>query len=118
MHLVKPILLLVLAAAIASYAMDCGAMMTPERAMQCCDTMPCATHGSDHSQECCKTMPSMHTSFVQPAAARGLSFSPVFVALLPGFDVSRHLDSPVGLLTAQCHAPPIPVAVAPSPLRI
>jgi hypothetical protein len=118
MHLVKPTLLLVLAAATASYAMDCGAMMTVEQAMQCCDTMPCATHGSDHSQECCKTMPSMQTSFVQPAAARGLSFSPVFVALPPGFDVSEPLDSPVGVLTAQCHAPPIPVAVAPSPLRI
>jgi hypothetical protein len=117
MHLAKPILLLVLAAAMASYAMDCGAMLTVEQAMQCCDTMPCATHGSDHSQECCKTMPSMHTSFVQPAA-RGLSFSLVFVALLPGFDVTQPLDPPIGVLTAQCHAPPIPKAVKPSPLRI
>src|SRR5437899_2743104 len=115
MRLVKPILLFVLATAIASYAMDCVAMMTVEQAMQCCDTMPCATHGSDHSQECCKTMPSLHTSFVQPAAARGLSFSLAFVALLLGFDVSHPLDSPAGVLTAQCHAPPIPATVTPSP---
>jgi hypothetical protein len=118
MRLAKQILRLALVAAIAGYAMDCGAMTTPEQATQCCDTMHCSSHGHEHSQECCKTMPSVHVPFVQPASAHGLSFSPVVFAVLPGIDASPSLDSRAGVLAPQCHAPPIPQARAPLPLRI
>jgi hypothetical protein len=118
MRFAKPILLTVLAMALATYAFDCLAMTTPEQAMQCCDTMPCASHGHEHSQDCCKTMPSIHAPFVQPASAHGLSFSPVFVAALPALITSPGLDSPVNVVAAHCHAPPNPQTTAPSPLRI
>jgi len=117
MRIAKPILLAVIAIALAIYAFDCLAMSTPDAAMQCCDTMPCSSHSHEHSQECCKTMPSMHAPFVQPVSAHGLSFSPVFIAVLPGFNASQGLDSPSKVLTAHCHAPPIPQTAAPSPLR-
>src|SRR6266850_2554912 len=118
MRFAKPILQAVVAIALAAYAFDCLAMSTPEQAMQCCDTMPCSSHGHEHSQECCKTMPSMHAPFLQPASAHGLSFSLVFVAALPAFNASHGLYSPAGVLTAHCHAPPIFEIAASSPLRI
>jgi hypothetical protein len=114
----RPILLAVMAIAFATYAFDCLAMSTPDAAMQCCDSMPCSSHGHEHSQECCKSMPAMHAPFVQPASAHALSFSPVFVAVLPGFNASRAIDSPSKVLSAHCHAPPIPRAATPSPLRV
>jgi hypothetical protein len=114
----KPILFVAVAVGLAVYAIDCGAITTPEQSMQCCDTMPCSSHGHEHSQDCCKTMQSMHAPFVQPALAQGLSFSPIFVAVPPEFSASRILDSSSNVLTAHCHAPPIPQATALSPLRI
>jgi hypothetical protein len=118
MRFPKLILLAVLAIALASYAFDCLAMSTPEQAMQCCDSMPCSSHGHQHSQECCKTMPSMHPPFVQPASAYRLSFSVVFAAVMPGFDALQDLDFSAGVLTTHCHAPPISLIAASSPLRI
>src|SRR6266478_6679295 len=118
MRFTKPILLAMVAIALAMYALDCLAMSTPEQAMQCCDTMHCSSHGHEHSQECCKTMPSIQAPFVQPASVHGPTFSPVFVALLPGFGALNSLDSSVNVLTTRCHAPPIPQSAAPSPLRI
>jgi len=118
MRFTKPILLAVLAIALAAYAFDCLAMATPEQAMQCCDSMPCSSPGHQHSQECCKTMPSMYAPFLQPASAHGLSFSLVFVAVLPAFNASQGLDFSAGVLTAHCHAPPISQIAASSPLRI
>jgi len=118
MRFTKPILLAVMAIALAMYAFDCLAMSTPEQAMQCCDSMPCSSTGHQHSQECCKTMPSMHAPFLQPASAHGPSFLPVFVAVLPGFDALQGLDFSAGVLTAHCHAPPISQIAASSPLRI
>ena len=114
----KPMLLAVVAIALAVYAFDCLAMSTPEQAMQFCDSMPCSSHGRQHSQECCKTMPSMHAPFVQPASAHALNFSPIFVAVLAAFSASQVSDSLSNVLTAQCHAPPVPQAAALSPLRI
>jgi hypothetical protein len=118
MRFIRPILLALMAIAFATYAFDCLAMPTPDAAMQCCDMMHCSSHGHQHSQECCKTMPAMHAPFVQPASGHALSFSPVFVAVLPGFAASQDLDYPSMVLTAQCHAPPIPQASTLSPLRI
>jgi hypothetical protein len=45
MRFTKPILLAVVAIALATYASDRFAMSTPDEAMQCCDTMPCSSHG-------------------------------------------------------------------------
>src|ERR1700731_242352 len=112
MRLIRPILLAVMAIAFAAYAFDCLAMSTPDAAMQC------SSHGHQHSQECCKTMQAMHAPFVQTASAHAPSFSPVFVAVLPGFRASQVLDSPSKVLTAHCHAPPVPQPAAPLPLRV
>src|SRR5882672_2138894 len=110
MRIIRPILLAVMAIAFATYAFDCLAMSTPDTAMQCCDTMPCASHGHERSQQCCKIMPSMHRPFLQPASAHAQSLASVFVAVLPEFSASQVLDSPSRALTAYCHALPIPPA--------
>src|SRR5947208_1837033 len=93
MSFIRPILLAVMTVAFATYAFDCLAMSTPAAATQCCDSMPCSSHGHKHSQECCKSMPSMHAPFVQTASAHALTFSPVFVAVLLGFSASQVLVS-------------------------
>jgi hypothetical protein len=118
MRSAKRTVMVLLAVGLATYAFDCLAMSTPDAAMQCCNTMACSSHGHEHSQECCKTMPSMHAPFIQLASTHALPFSPVFVAVLPTFSASQVLDSPSSVLMAHCHAPPIPQAAAPSPLRI
>jgi hypothetical protein len=118
MRFAKPILMALMALALAVYAFECLAMSTPEDAMQCCDSMPCSSHGPEHSQDCCKTMPSMHATFVQPSSLQDTSFSPVFLAALPDVIGSEGLDSPVDILAAHWHAPPIPHLAALSPLRI
>jgi len=118
MRLAKPILLPVLAVALAAYAFDCGAATTPEQAMQCCNSMPlCSLHGH-HAEDCCKAMPSMHAPFVQPSFAHGVSYSPVIFAVLPESSESPALVSSDRVIAAHCHAPPIRYAPASLPLRI
>jgi hypothetical protein len=117
MRLVQPILLAALAAALAVYAFDCGDPATPEQAMQCCDSMACASHGH-HATECCKTMPAMHAPFVQPSSMHGVSHSLLVFAVLSAVDNSLALDFSERLIAAHCHAPPIPNAPASLPLRI
>jgi thiol-disulfide isomerase/thioredoxin len=70
MNLAKPILVALLAVALAVYAFDCGAMTMPEQAMQCCNFMPCSSQGH-RGQDCCKTMPAMHAPFVPIVTNRG-----------------------------------------------
>jgi hypothetical protein len=118
MHLLKPMLLTMMVIAFAAYAFDCSAMSTPDEAIECCNTMPCSAHNPEHNQECCKTMPSMHAPFLQSASSHSPTLAPVFVAVLPGFNASQILDFPSNALPAHCHAPPIPQAAVPSPLRI
>ena len=81
MHLAKLSFLVALVVALAAYSFDCGAAMTPEQAMQCCDSMPCSSQGQ-HGQDCCNTMPSLQASFSQPASAARVSFVPVVFAML------------------------------------
>jgi hypothetical protein len=118
MRLVKLILLVAVALAVAVYAIDCGAMTTPDEAMQCCNSMPCSSHSQEHSQECCTTMSSTHAPFVRPASAHDLSFSAVLVAVLPVYSASQDLDSAAGVLASHSHAPPIAQAAILSPLRV
>jgi hypothetical protein len=118
MRLTKQILLIAVVVAIAVYAIDCGAMTTPAAAMQCCDNMPCSSHGHEHSQDCCQTMPSLHAPFLRPASVHGLFFTPVFVAVLPGSTASPVSYSPANVLAVHGRAPAIPQVTVPSPLRI
>jgi hypothetical protein len=118
MRFAKPILTAVMAIALAVYAFDCFAMVTPEAAMQCCDSMPCSSHSAEHSQDCCKTMASSHATFAQPHAVQGASFAPVFIAMLPAVHQAQDADSWASVVTAHSHAPPIPDIAASLPLRI
>jgi hypothetical protein len=113
----RPILIAALTIALAVYAFDCGAMVTPEQAMQCCNSMPCSSHGH-HGQDCCKTMPAMHAPFVQPALVHGVPYSPTVVAVLTTFDESHGADSSDRTIAEHSHAPPIGYSPAPLPLRI
>jgi hypothetical protein len=117
MRSVKPILLAVLAVALARYAFDCGATTTPEQAMQCCNSMPCSPHGH-HAQDCCKTMQAMHAPFVQPSSVHGVSSSTLAFAVLPATSESLASGSPNRVIAALCHAPPIRYAPTAVPLRI
>jgi hypothetical protein len=117
MSLARPISLALLAVAIMAYAFDCGATITPEQAMQCCNSMPCSSHGHQ-GQDCCKTMPTMHAPFVQAASLHGAAFSPVMFAVLPASGEAINLDSTARSITAHCHAPPGFDLPSPQPLRI
>jgi hypothetical protein len=88
MRIAKPILMVVLAVALAAYVFDCSAMATPEQAMQCCNSMPCAPHGH-RGQDCCKTMQIAHVPFVQPASAQPAPFPLVTLAILAASEGSR-----------------------------
>lgn len=114
----KPIFLALLSVTLVAYAFDCGAATTPEQAMQCCHSMPCSSHGHEHSQDCCKTMPAMHAPFVQPASAHGFSSFALVFAVLPATGGLYPVDSSNRLIAAHCHAPPIFYPPVPLPLRI
>jgi len=113
----KPILLALLAVALAAYAFDCGAATNPEQAMQCCNSMPCSS-GGHHGQDCCKTMPAMHAPFVQPSSVHGVSYSAHVLAVLSALGGSHRLPSPDRVIATHCHAPPIISVPASLPLRI
>ena len=118
MRLDKPIFLALLSITLVAYAFDCGAATTPEQAMQCCNSMPCSSHGHEHSQDCCKTMPTMHAPFVQPTAVHDVSSTVVVFAVLPATGKPYAVDSSYRVIAAHCHAPPIFYAPVHLPLRI
>src|SRR5450755_3469333 len=111
MRLGRPIFLALLALSLTTYSLDCGATMTPEQAMQCCNSMPCSSHGHD-GQDCCKTMPSMHAPFVQSSSVRGPSFSAVLFAVVPPVGQCSNLEQSAIIIATDCHAPPIPNSTA------
>jgi hypothetical protein len=117
MRLARSILVAVIGLLLGVYVFDCEAMTTPEQAMKCCGSMPCAPHGH-HDQDCCKTMPTMHTPFVQPSAVQRASFSSITLAVVPpaidAFD-STFLERTTSAIS---HAPPILSPPTVSPLRI
>jgi hypothetical protein len=117
MRVFRPILMLALVVALAAYALDCGAMTTPDRAMQCCSSMPCAPH-ADNGQNCCEEMPSMHGPFVQPSFVNGIQRSLAVVAVLTAFDESHDADSSARTLAEHSHAPRIVYTPTSLPLRI
>jgi hypothetical protein len=117
MRLVRLSFLALLAVGLVTYEVDCSATMTPEQAMQCCNSMDCSSH-EHHGQDCCKTMPSMHTPFVQPPSVRGVPFHPVLFAAVPPYGQSPDVATATIIIAADCHAPPILYSSAPRPLRI
>lgn len=122
MRAAKPMFLTVLIVALATYAFDCEAMITPQQAMQCCKSMHCSSHRhhgmGQQDMDCCKTMPSMHASFVQPSSVQGLSFSPIVFAVIPASGEPGLDSSSSCRIAARCHAPPIFYVPAALPLRI
>ncbi len=116
MRFCKTILMAALVVALAAYAFDCGAMTTPEQAMQCCTSMPCAPHGHD-GQDCCKSMPSMHAPFVQ-SAVHGPSHARAVVAVLTTFDGLDITLAEAVTPAMHSHGPPQISPTTLLPLRI
>jgi hypothetical protein len=112
----KTLLLALLALSLASYAVDCSAIQTPQAAMRCCASMPCS-HGHG-PQDCCTNMPSMHVPFVQPASLHNVQFSFSIAAALPPAANSKALVRPALIANVYCHAPPVLPLSSLSPLRI
>ena len=118
MTLLRPILVALIACALAGYAVDCAPMASSDEAMQCCETMPCASHSAEHSQDCCKTMPSMQAPFVKSPSTHGLSFSQVAVSTLPVSSETGGIDFSAYVVASSWHSPSPPDSVTSSPLRI
>ena len=117
MSVAKTILVAVAVAALFAYALDCSASVSPEEAIQCCQSMPCSSHGHT-GEDCCKTMPGMHAPFVQPSAAskiapRDLQLAVIATApqIVCPESLGRH-DSTTD------HSPPANKAPDLTPLRI
>jgi hypothetical protein len=117
MRFARPILMAVLVAALAAYALDCGAMTSPEQAAQCCSSMPCSPRG--HSgQDCCKSMPSLHAPFVQSMAVHGDSLAHIVgAASAPFYEFASTLPE-LGSTPAPYHGTPVLGPPALSHLRI
>src|SRR5712671_4378071 len=108
MSLLRPILVVVVALALAGYAVDCAPMASADEAMQCCETMPCDSHSAGHSQDCCETMPSMHAPFLKAPSVHGISFSAVVVLMLPVSPVDCARDSSAHITASHWAAPSPP----------
>jgi hypothetical protein len=117
MSFVKPILVAVLCFAFAAYGYDCSPMMSPDKAMECCDSMNCS-HGM-HGEDCCQTAPSMHAPFVQPALTHSISFTPLALAVLPASIQFHSIDHAGEGMALRFHgSPPFFDSAAPLQLRI
>jgi hypothetical protein len=113
----KPLVMVALLVALAAYALDCGAMTSPEQAMQCCGSMPCAPQGHI-GQDCCKSMPSMHAPFVQLSSVHGKNHALAVVATLAASGAASPALAEIGAFSTSSHAPPLISPSAFLPLRI
>jgi hypothetical protein len=98
-----------LTAALTAYGLDCVGMVTPEQAMQCCNTMRCHTHHrrSHHgSQDCCSTTPQMHAALGQPSSTQGITFSPVAPGVVQAFSDFQIVEFSSAVIVAHSHDPP------------
>lgn len=117
MGFVRKVLVAVVAVAFAAYGFDCLAMTTPEQAMQCCTSMPCAP-SSHNDQDCCKTMAAVSAPFVKPAAGHVVSLSHIESLPLLAIDASPYTCSTRFTAATCSHAPPYGFSPAFSPIRI
>src|ERR1700730_4542508 len=102
----KPIFIVAFVVALAADSFYCGAAVTPEQAMKCCDSMPCSSQGQQ-GQDCCNAMPSAHASFVQPTSLTQGSFALVLFAVLQNSIDSHGDNSSDRVITAFAYDPPI-----------
>src|ERR1700720_3422880 len=113
----RQIVIAVLAVVLAAYAFDCLAMMTPQHADQCCQSMGCSSQGHA-SEDCCKAMSVMHAPFVQPSSSSSVAppaAQPAVLAVIP-HDIRP--DSSRVRVSANKQAPPGNNASDLTPLRI
>ena len=117
MWLAKRVLLVAVAVALATYALDCVGMNTAQQAMQCCDSMPCPSH-HHRGQDCCKTMPATRAAFDQPPRVHSVSFSPIACGLARTYDEPGGTESSERMIAEHSHDPPIFYSLPARPLRI
>jgi hypothetical protein len=113
----RQIVIAVLAVALAAYAFDCSAMMTPQHAVECCRSMACSPQGHA-SEDCCKAMPAMHAPFVQPSSSSSVAPPAVQPAVLAVIPHVIRPDSSRVRISANEQAPPGNNASDLTPLRI
>lgn len=118
MLLARRVLFVALTVALATYAIDCVGLTTPERAMQCCNSMRCPPHHHHGHQDCCKTMPTTNVDFGQPLSFQGVSHSPVVFALPILLSEPFRNEDSERMVAEISHAPPIFCSPPVLPLRI
>ena len=117
MWFARPILVAVLGLAFAAYGFDCSPMTSPDKAMECCDSMNCSQ--GMHGEDCCQTAPSIHAPFVQPASMHSVAFAPLDFVVQPASIPSSFIDHADGRVALRFHDPPrIFDSSAPLQLRI
>ena len=117
MRFARPILIAVLGFAFAAYGFDCSPIMSPDQAMECCESMNCS-HGM-HGEDCCQTGTSVHAPFVQPASMHSVAFTPLALVVQPASIHGSSGDHPVGGVALRFHDPPLFFdSSAPLQLRI
>jgi hypothetical protein len=107
----------VVASALMAYAFDCSAMMTPQHADECCQSMGCSSQGHA-SEDCCKAMSVMHAPFVQPSSSSSIASPAVQPAVLAVVPHVIRPDSSTVRVSANKQAPPGNSASDLTPLRI
>jgi hypothetical protein len=121
MWLAKRAYVSALIVALATFALDCAGMITPEQAMQCCNTMRCHSHHhrSHHgNQDCCNTTPQIHADFGQPSSVQGIAFSPVALGVVQAFNDSQIADFFASIVAEHSHDPPHSCSTPVISLRI
>lgn len=117
MRFARPILIAVLGFAFAAYGFDCSPIMSPDQAMECCDSMNCS-HGM-HGEDCCQTGTSVHAPFVQPASMHSISYAPQAWPVLAASLELHSIDQASGDVALRFHDPPLILEpTAPLQLRI
>ncbi|HEX3154330.1 MAG TPA: hypothetical protein VHV32_06870 [Candidatus Angelobacter sp.] len=115
MRFAKVVMVAVLGFAFAAYGFDCSPMMSPNKAMECCDSMNCS-HGM-HGEDCCRTAPSMHAPFVQPASIHIVTFASLAFAVEPAPVHFSFFDCAHVRAVLRFHDPP-PTFDSTAPLQL
>ena len=117
MRFAKTVAVVIAVVALAAYGFDCLAMTTPEQAMRCCNSMPCAPNGH-HGQDCCKTMPSVQAAFLQSSLGHIVSSADFGAVIIPGADKTSDGNTAIANAASVGHPPPIAYPQASPPIRI
>jgi len=115
MRFARPILIAVLGFAFAAYGFDCSPIMSPDQAMECCDSMNCS-HGM-HGEDCCQTGTSVHAPFVQPASMHSAAFTPLAFAVPPAPIHITSINGADAHIALRFHDPP-PLVDSSAPLQL